>query len=307
MSRKRSTPWIHRWSRPLMGAVAIAGALLTGYLTVVKVLGGTAACPTEGCDRVLSSPYAMVFGLPLTLFGSLAYLAMAVLALGPLLINPRESKGLRTRLERQTGLLLFIGATAMVIFSGYLMYLLAFEIKALCIYCLASALFSASLFLLAVLGRSWDDAGQLLFTGIVVGMVTLIGTLGVYASVDPPSVTTTGETGPAITTESGPAELALAEHLTAIGAKKYGAYWCPHCHDQKQLFGREAFQKVNYIECDPGGQNPQPDLCQAAKIEGYPTWEINGKLYSGVQSLERLAALSDYQGPHNFTQAGSER
>ncbi len=86
----------------------------------------------------------------------------------------------------------------------------------------------------------------------------------------------------------------LAMQLKKIGAKMYGAYWCPHCTHQKEMFG-QAFSQINYIECDPRGQNPQPNLCQKAGIQGYPTWEINGKLYPGVQPLRELAELSGYK------------
>lgn len=279
------------------------GAAVTGYLTVTKIAGGSAACPTSGCNVVLSSPYATVFGLPLTLFGFLAYASMVIFAVTPLLVSSAKNQGLRSSLENWTGLLLFAGGTAMLIFSGYLMYLLAFEIKTVCIYCVASALFSASLFILALIGREWEDVGQLFFTGIVVAMLVLVGTTGIYASVNNPAIadrSTPGESGLAITTTSGAAELALAAHLKQVGAKMYGAFWCPHCHDQKQLFGREASSQINYIECDPKGKNPQPDLCEAANVQSYPTWEINGKLVSGTQSLEELAELSGYQGLRNF-------
>src|SRR4028119_1082341 len=88
MSRRRqSTPWIHRWSRPLIGAIAVLGALVTAYLTAVKLSGNSAACPTSGCEQVLSSPYATVFGLPLALFGCLAYTSMAIFALAPLAVK----------------------------------------------------------------------------------------------------------------------------------------------------------------------------------------------------------------------------
>ena len=83
----------------------------------------------------------------------------------------------------------------------------------------------------------------------------------------------------------------------------YGAFWCPHCHDQKQLFGKEAFSQINYIECDPKGKNPQPDVCQAEGVKGYPTWKINGQSVSGTQSLEELAQMSGYQGARNFQNA----
>ena len=87
----------------------------------------------------------------------------------------------------------------------------------------------------------------------------------------------------------------LAQHLRRSGAKMYGAYWCGHCQDQKALFGR-AFSQIPYIECDAKGPNGQPSLCQRAGIQGYPTWEIRGRKYPGVQSLEALARLSNYRG-----------
>jgi hypothetical protein len=99
---------------------------------------------------------------------------------------------------------------------------------------------------------------------------------------------------------SGSAEIALAQHLQQTKTKLYGAYWCSHCYKQIYLFGQQAFNLINRIECDPQGKNSQSDLCKAAKIAGYPTWEVNGKFYSGVQSLNELAALSGYQGTSNF-------
>ena len=110
MSRhQRSTPWIHRYYRPIMAGIASIGAVGTGYLTAIKLTQGTAACPTGGCDVVLSSPYATVFGLPLTLFGFLGYLSMIVFAIAPLLVTSPEKKKLRANLEQWTGLLLFLG------------------------------------------------------------------------------------------------------------------------------------------------------------------------------------------------------
>lgn len=94
--------------------------------------------------------------------------------------------------------------------------------------------------------------------------------------------------------------VALASHLKQIDAKFYGTYWCGYCNKQKELFGQQAMSQINYIECDPQGKNSRPDLCQKANIEGFPTWEIKGQQYRGVQSLEELAALSDYKGERNF-------
>ncbi len=91
----------------------------------------------------------------------------------------------------------------------------------------------------------------------------------------------------------------LALHLKKINAKMYGAYWCPHCTQQKEMFGN-AIKSINYVECDPRGENAKPNLCKIAKVTGYPTWEINGKQYVGVQSLEELAKSSGYKGSTKF-------
>lgn len=312
--RRRNTPWIHRWSRVLIGAIAGLGILNTGYITFTKLFGGETACPTSGCEQVLSGPYAYLFGLPLSLFGLLAYIAIAVFALAPLAVKSEGNKQLRANLETWTWLLLFVGTTAMVIFSGYLMYIMAskyiavYGAKGICVYCIASALTATALFVLTLVGHAWEDVGQLFFVGIVVGMVTLIGTLGVYARLGS-SQTAQGNAPPPIETTSSAAEIGLAKHLRKVGAKMYGAYWCPHCHEQEKLFGKEAFAEIDYVECAADGQNARTSLCEqvAPKIEqqtgqrfGFPTWEINGKFYPGRRTLNELAEASGYTGPRNF-------
>ncbi|HLO48714.1 MAG TPA: hypothetical protein VK211_09905 [Kamptonema sp.] len=122
----------------------------------------------------------------------------------------------------------------------------------------------------------------------------------------PDAVPSTPKEGPPITTTSGPDEIALATHLQSQKAKMYGAYWCPYCHAQEELFGKEAFAMIEYIECDPRGKNAQPNVCRAADIRGYPTWEIKGKFYSGVQLLDELANASGYQGSRNFQHTFSD-
>ncbi|MEA5534116.1 vitamin K epoxide reductase family protein [Crocosphaera sp. XPORK-15E] len=318
MSRRRSVPWIYRWSRPIIGAIAIAGAILTAYLTITKLSGGEVACGAgdaknfvSGCKSVLDSPYALVFGLPLSLFGCLAYSSMATAALGPLLVKPESNKSFRKQLDEWTWLFLLAGGTSMAVFSGYLMYILATELQSVCYYCMGSAAFSLSLMGLSIFGREWEEVGQLFFIPIVVAMITLVGTLGIYANIDGPTAegrlpietTTTAPQPPdgwKITTESGEAEIALAQNLTKVGGKMYGAFWCPHCYEQKQLLGEAAVEEITYIECDPRGKNPQPDACAAAKIESFPTWDIKGERLSGAQLPEKLAKVSGYTGPTNF-------
>lgn len=149
---------------------------------------------------------------------------------------------------------------------------------------------------LGIFGSTKADGGiaQLSFTDK--------STLTLAQTLPPPPATqpVTEQQAPPITSESVPDQIALATHLQTIKAKMYGAYWCPHCHTQQELFGKEAFTTITYIECDPRGKDAQPDLCKAAKIQAYPTWEIRGKYYTGRQSLEKLALLSGYKGSSNF-------
>ncbi|MCM1982780.1 vitamin K epoxide reductase family protein [Lyngbya confervoides] len=330
MSRRRRSPWIHRWSRPIIGAIAILGAINTLYLTVVRFLGSSTVCPTDGCEQVLSSRYATVFGpgnavafgdgIPLAFFGLLAYVVMAGLALGPLALNSDTHKDQRLVWEKRTWFLLFLGSTAMMLFSGYLMYIMATEfvipngLKALCFYCVASAILATAMFILTLIGRAWEDLGQLFFSGIILGVITLLSTLIIFAPIpdvaDAYNITdNTGKVVFSVTQESTASEIALAQHLKDTGAVMYGAFWCPHCYDQKNLFGVEALSIMPYVECDPRGKAAQPDLCQQKfdlakeqlKTEvGFPTWEINGRFYSGARPLSELAKVSGYEGPQDF-------
>jgi hypothetical protein len=85
----------------------------------------------------------------------------------------------------------------------------------------------------------------------------------------------------------------FAKCLTAKGTKMYGAWWCPHCADQKEMFGY-AFQYVNYTECSPEGQRVVKDVCKQAAVKNFPTWQFpDGSRMEGAQPL---AVLGDKVG-----------
>jgi hypothetical protein len=88
----------------------------------------------------------------------------------------------------------------------------------------------------------------------------------------------------------------FAQCLTTSGTKMYGAYWCPHCSDQKEAFG-SSWQYVNYVECsNPDGS--QTDVCVQAGIRSYPTWEFpDGSRQSGFLSFETLASKTGCELP----------
>jgi|GEM_PF-1342831 len=69
----------------------------------------------------------------------------------------------------------------------------------------------------------------------------------------------------------------------------YGSSWCPHCTNQKQVFG-SSVKYINFVDCESTLENQ--NLCVSKGLQAYPTWEINSQLYLGEKSFEELAELS---------------
>jgi uncharacterized membrane protein/glutaredoxin len=312
MTRRRPVPWIHQYSRLLIGAISILGMAVTTYLTWVK-LGNNGVCGSEGCQIVLTSPYANVGNFPLTGLGLLSYVAVAIMAFAPMLISPKTNKTAHNQLNALSWWGLLLVGVGMAVFSCYLMYLLAFVIKAACPFCIASAIFTFAIFGLTVVGHDWEDLGQAIFTAMAAALVSLLVSIVFYStavpqgtsyangSVEITSLAPTSEPIPGIGWEikstSTAAEIDLAKHLTQKGAKMYSAYWCPHCYEQKQLFGKQAWAEITNVECAVDAKkNPQPEACTKAGVKGFPTWIIDGKLDPGVKKLAKLAELTGYQG-----------
>jgi thiol-disulfide isomerase/thioredoxin len=81
----------------------------------------------------------------------------------------------------------------------------------------------------------------------------------------------------------------FAKCLGDRGAKFYGAFWCPHCQNQKAMFGKSA-KFLPYVECSTPDGRGQLALCRDKKIEGYPTWEFeDGSRLSGEIPMSVLA------------------
>ena len=293
-SRRRSEP-TRRWVRVVMAVLATIGALDTGSITLKRWgLLGPLVCPggAGGCEKVLDSAWGSLFGQPLSLFGFLAYGAVLLLALVPLILR-RDS---RDPLVQASWWGLFLTSLGMAVFSLVLMGLMLFRIHAFCPFCVLSAVLSLALFVLSLIGNDWEDRGQLVFRGVLVGLLVLLTGLGWATVVGRPAVETGRGIPIPVTSASTPATIALADHLSRTGAKMYTAWWCPHCHEQKELFGKEATARLTVIECAPDGRHSQVALCEAKKIQGYPTWEIDGKLDSGVKPLAKLAQWSGFKG-----------
>ena len=84
---------------------------------------------------------------------------------------------------------------------------------------------------------------------------------------------------------TSPAVADLASCLTKNGAVFYGTEWCPHCKEQKRLFGN-ALSGVNYVDCDANKM-----ACSNAWVQWYPTWVFaDGSKLVWTQQLDALAS-----------------
>jgi uncharacterized membrane protein len=133
-------PYAKMWVIPLLALVGlgIATYLTYGEITSVEVICG----PIGECNFVQSSPYARILGVPVAVLGILHYLAIGALWLGQ-----RYQVGRWANLS----VLGLLGLTLFgTLFSIYLTCLEIFVVRAICTWCLGSAVMTTILMLLAV-------------------------------------------------------------------------------------------------------------------------------------------------------------
>lgn len=261
---------------PLFG-LALVGIGLTGYLTATAWGGqSVAGCAAgSGCDLVLNSRWSKLSGLPISFWGFLAYASLAGIAW----IRRPDTRW------KLAWMISLFG----VLYSLYLTAISFLELQAACPYCLTSLGLMVAILAIVVYQRPrdlskfswsswplWSGAGTL---ALVLALhLHYAGVWGKTAAPEDPKVR------------------ALAEHLAKTDAKFYGAYWCPHCEDQKLMFGASA-HRLPYIECSPqGARAPQAKICNDARIERYPTWVIGADRREGVLTLTELARHSAFPG-----------
>jgi uncharacterized membrane protein len=123
--------------------LAILGTIDAIYLLIFKLTGNNHMClGSGGCHNVNFSPYSEIYGIPVSAFGILAYLAI----LGILFLETR------LKLVKENGPLAIFGISLVgVAFSMYLTYLEIYVIHAICPFCVTSAILTTLIFILAIL------------------------------------------------------------------------------------------------------------------------------------------------------------
>lgn len=130
---------IPKWLPISILIVAIIGIGDAGYLLFEHLSGGTPNCSLiEGCGVVTTSKYSEIFGIPVALPGVAYYITMSAL----MVFWFDRKKEIALKLA---GYFSWAGLVA----SAWFVYLQLVVLKAICIYCMGSAISSTIIFILA--------------------------------------------------------------------------------------------------------------------------------------------------------------
>ena len=121
--------------RRAIAAAALVGGAVAAYLTYVHYAHISPLCTTGGCEKVQSSSYAELAGVPVALLGLLAYAAIFVTTL---------FRGVPAAFA---GAVLALGGAA---FSGYLLWAQLARIHAICQWCVGNDVIVAVVAVLCV-------------------------------------------------------------------------------------------------------------------------------------------------------------
>lgn len=109
--------------RASIAAAAVVGGAIAAYLTYVHYAHTAPICTTGGCETVQKSKYAELAGVPVALFGLIAYIALLVTAF---------ARGIAAGF---TGVLVALVGVAL---SAYLLWAELGPIGAICQWCLGN-------------------------------------------------------------------------------------------------------------------------------------------------------------------------
>ncbi|TAN58114.1 vitamin K epoxide reductase family protein [Patescibacteria group bacterium] len=132
-------PKIPKWIITAFFITALIGFIDASFLTIEHYRGVVPPCSIiSGCEKVTTSDYSKVFGIPLALFGAVYYFALLVLIIAYFDLK-------NAIILKIAALITPIGLLA----SIYFVYLQLIVLKAICLYCMISA---AASIILVVLG-----------------------------------------------------------------------------------------------------------------------------------------------------------
>lgn len=299
--------------------LCLLGALVSVELTRIHLFVHTdpsyhSVCAvSEGlnCETVAGSPYSVALGLPVSVWGLMAYLVMGLLSLWA------ASK--RRLHDTWPWGIQWILATSCVAVSGILATIAATQISSFCLFCMASYLIN--LFLLAVCVIAVRRSGasvatlirldlksllgrRLLCSSLVLGGLTLVGSVEAlvpaYWSSSAWSTLPKLDTG---TDESGHHWLGGCKPLLTI--VEFSDYECPHCraaHKQMRELAAKYKDEIRLVhrhfpldmQCNQGLTRPFhehacafAEAAECAALQGH-FWEMNDALFSTQETAKAI-------------------
>ncbi len=275
----------HRMSSKLLAAALNSvGLLLSVFLTLQRFgwVGTTALCElgsSLSCSAVMTSPWAVLFGVPVAVLGVVYFVlagACSLLVLG-------LTSDFRAKRD---------AAVANVIVTGMgvlsVAYFVAAEVAvgSMCPLCTVVHLIALATFVLA--WRHLRTQGSFVWSfGVLLDVAAHRSAFVIIAIVVllVPLVVFNLPVRKVLLADSDVA--ALAGCLAARRVTMYGTSACSHCIAQKSLFGQH-FARVPFVDCEAS-----PQVCQTATVKGYPTWVSSSSLAEqrkeGVVGLRELA------------------
>lgn len=257
--------------RYIVAGLSAVGAGFMAYLIKLHYAeGGGSVCDLSesfSCSIVNKSDFSEIFGVPISVLGLLYFLAIAAMMLYKHWPQPFREVTLFTLFSLSFGLYL----------SGVEFFIL----DSFCLFCELSKVVMLAILAFAVLGlrKAKEELPLIWIVGAIA--VGVVFSVGLYMMQRTPPVKED--------------HTAVAQCLDEKGVIMYGAYWCQNCKKQKKWFG-DAFEHITEIECDPRGENAQPELCVEKEIEGTPTWiwDKDGEEIKRLSGATRIDELAEY-------------
>ena len=141
---------VPKWLSIILIVLALIGFFDSAYLSAEHYLGGTPPCFLgSGCEEVTTSRYSIMFGIPVALFGVFYYFILFFLGVYGL-----------EHAKKRNWKLIFLVSSLGLIFSMYFVSLQLFVIKAICLYCMISAVTTTIIFIISLFIRKKFNLNQ---------------------------------------------------------------------------------------------------------------------------------------------------
>lgn len=299
--------------KSLLLALSLLGVFISTYLWWVYTSPTHAlVCLGTGCDAVRASRYAIMWNLPLPIYGVAMYAVLVLLIFAEQLMA--------SQLARKIRHLFAALAAAGFCFSLYLTWLEGFVIHAWCAWCLASAITITFIFSLTVLemirpSRRPDEEAALpmLRRHFTILLIAIVGAIPAFIY-----LARRGELPPVVQASSDALRDSLVRpdsHVTgnpaaALTVVEFGDFECPACGNEEPVV-REILQKyggrIRFIFRQFPLVQIHGDAMRAAEASECAAgqgkfWQAGQKLYENQADLSE-AALNRYAADLGLDQA----